>query len=293
MLKKGPFLRKFGFSLKDYASTGLRWSDLVAIFEDYCGRYAFLQKAADSMMGQISECPQVHAAKRRVKKPERLIEKIVRRSISEKRPWVTRSDYLRVVPDLIGLRALHLFDEEWPEIDSFIRGLWSIKDPVEVYLQRENEIAVTLEMFEDDCCDIKRGKSGYKSVHYRTTVEVQKEKIEVEIQTRTLYQEAWGEISHVTAYPYKQDSISLGVPLMKLAGITAAADHLSSMVKDLGWLQDAGRAGQLAGKGYELRRRRLRENIAFLSSYDGKLVDDIVNRTMDFSIIKLRRMLRE
>jgi len=63
MLKKGPFLRKFGFSLKDYASTGLRWSDLVAIFEDYCGRYAFLQKAADSMMGQISECPQVHAAK--------------------------------------------------------------------------------------------------------------------------------------------------------------------------------------------------------------------------------------
>jgi len=130
-------------------------------------------------------------------------------------------------------------------------------------------------------------------VHYRTTVEVQKEKIEVEIQTRTLYQEAWGEISHVTAYPYKQDSISLGVPLMKLAGITAAADHLFIDGKGSRLATGCWACRTTGGKGYELRRRRLRENIAFLSSYDGKLVDDIVNRTMDFSIIKLRRMLRE
>ncbi len=105
---KAAFLQRFRISPSEFSASGLRWRDLEAIFADYSEWSNILPPQASSLAEMLRLCPEVHAAKSRVKKAENLIEKIIRRSIEENTPWANPRDYIDAVPDLIGLRALVL-----------------------------------------------------------------------------------------------------------------------------------------------------------------------------------------
>lgn len=60
--------------------------------------------------------PDVHSVRYRIKKLERVIEKIIRKRIEDPDRIIDLSNYTKVITDLIGIRALHLFKDNWQSI---------------------------------------------------------------------------------------------------------------------------------------------------------------------------------
>jgi GTP pyrophosphokinase len=243
LLGKKDFLVKYKITNREFEKTDLKWPDLQAIFDDYSKLCNQLKENAEILAAELRQCPQIHATKSRTKKPESLIEKIIRKSVKNGSPWAFPSTYIRVVPDLIGIRGLYLFQEQWPIVDNFIRLNLSIKIKPMAYIQKPIPARIR-SAFIKAGCKVEIGKDGYQSVHYETRHKIGIHQIRVEIQTRTLYQEAWGEISHVIAYPYKQNVSLLVKSMTKLAKFTAKDDHFSSIIKGLSELYDARESNQ-------------------------------------------------
>jgi len=62
---------------------------------------------------------QVHSVKYRIKEPEGLIAKIIKKKLEEPNREITSQNYFHQITDLIGVRALHLFKDHWPFIHRF------------------------------------------------------------------------------------------------------------------------------------------------------------------------------
>ena len=80
-------------------------------------------------------------------------------------------------------------------------------------------------------CEIKIKDVGYRSIHYPVTFEIGKEKFFVEVQVRTLFEEAWGEVDHHVRYPYLQDNPRLKGYFKLCATVSGFADELSSITR--------------------------------------------------------------
>ena len=241
---KAAFLAKYKISASEFRDTGLRWADLQAIFDDYSKLYEQLIPHVECLAAILRQCPAVHAAKSRVKKPESLVEKIVRRSVEKRSPWAAPFNYVKVVPDLMGIRALYLLQAQWPTVNTFIRRTLPIKlKPKPVSFIQTPIPSMIRSAFEAGGCTVKVGKDGYQSVHYEMIHQVGSRDIRVEVQARTLCQEAWGEISHITAYPYRKNVALLVRSMCKLSDLTVKADHFSSTVAVLSQIHDAIEAG--------------------------------------------------
>jgi putative GTP pyrophosphokinase len=256
---KDKFLKEHRIAKEDFLKDGLDWSDLKAIFRDYSKWHVELKPMAECLAAVLRECPGVHAVKSRVKAPEKLIAKVIRRSIRNGQPWATSTNFLRVVPDLIGIRALILFHEHWPAVNQFIRQRFPVKKQAEAYLQKPTPEHIR-SMLESGGCKIEEGKIGYQSVHFEMSQQVGRRRIRVEIQTRTLYEEAWGEVSHATLYPYRSENAKLIGTMLTLAELVVKADHFSSVANDLAYLLDDKKEG---GRN-RARIARFQQLVAFL-----------------------------
>lgn len=242
---KAQFLAQYKISPAEFSDSGLRWADLQTIFADYSQWWAQIPHQAECLAATLRQCPEVHAVRSRAKKPDNLLEKIIRRSVKQGAPWATPSNYVKVVPDLVGIRAIHLLQAQWPAVNAFIRRTWPIKVRPKPIAYIQTPISAKIRSaFADGGCTVEIGQDGYQSVHYEMVHQVGSRNIRVEVQTRTLYQEAWGEISHVTAYPYRKGVALLVQSMCKLAEVTVKADHFSSAVAALSQLHDAMEARQ-------------------------------------------------
>lgn len=83
-------------------------------------------------------------------------------------------------------------------------------------------------------CDIIVREHGYRSVHYliQTTSETG-EKFFVEMQVRTVFEEAWSEIDHIIRYPYDVDNPILSDYLSIFNRIVGSADEMGTFIKNL------------------------------------------------------------
>jgi putative GTP pyrophosphokinase len=102
--------------------------------------------------------------------------------------------YSRMITDLVGVRALHLFKEDWHIIHDFIVHTWDLqKKPVANICEGDHEEFIN--RFKEKGCMIHRHPFGYRSVHYVVAFSPSRvESTMVEIQVRTLLEEAWSEI---------------------------------------------------------------------------------------------------
>src|ERR1035441_7900104 len=157
--QRGAFLAKYRISAREFSDSGLRWRDLEDIYQDYSTWCHLLAPHADCAAATLLLCPDVHASKRRIMKPPALIEKIIRKSIEGRSPWVTFSNYATEVPDFIGVRALYLFQEQWPSVDTFIRQKWPIKKtPKPLAYVQEDAPPKVLAALREKSCTITTGR---------------------------------------------------------------------------------------------------------------------------------------
>ncbi len=109
----------------------------------------------------------IHSTRFRVKDPEHLIEKIIRKKFENNSIEININNYYVVLTDLIGIRGLHLYKEEWLPIHSKIKKIMKISKDVKVYNREgDNDNYYTDKIDESEKLQITKHKFGYKSIHY-------------------------------------------------------------------------------------------------------------------------------
>ena len=215
-------------------SANIEWHILDAIASDYKDSYQALQSVAEQVSSRIRTFDGVHSVRWRIKDTLHLLKKIVRKraETEPKDKWVNidSSNYLSIVTDLIGVRALHLFRDECLTIDDEIRKTWNLAEPVLIFKRDGDRIQPEM---------VERGgqetvhEAGYRSIHYIAQTQPEKTEFLVEIQVRTIFQEGWSEIDHRVKYPDYSDNPQLAIFLGVFNGLAGSADEMGSFVQEL------------------------------------------------------------
>lgn len=258
LIGKNDFLKKYNIDRNKFDQTEIAWNDLVNIFNDYKGIVNDLESIAQFMSHVLNKAPRVHSTKSRIKNPEHLIEKIVRKRI-EKNMKISFSDYREKITDLIGVRVLHLFKEDWLEIDKFIKEKFDVIEGPRAHIGLRDDG----EGFVKNNCVIVRHNLGYRSVHYLVRSGLSKQQFIAEIQVRTIFEEGWSEIDHELKYPYVKDNLVLERFLSILNRFAASADEMGSFINyiQLEFNKSQQIAGELTDKVNKLNIDNYEKNI--------------------------------
>lgn len=229
LITKEQFLIKYYYNLEDFEKTNLKWEDLEKIHDDFLEEIAHLEEAGSSIMNVIRKNKNVHSVKFRVKDPEHLIEKIIRKKIKDPDILITVDNYKDIFTDLIGLRALHLFKKQWSDIHEYVTSTWDLKEnPVVNFRKGDNE--EYLQPYISQKIETNEHKFGYRSVHYIIETKPAKKTYFAEIQVRTIFEEGWSEIDHTIRYPYDQENPIYGQFLMILNRLAGSADEMGTFI---------------------------------------------------------------
>lgn len=228
---KEKFFEKYiSIDENKFDEINLTWEMLEEIYEDYAAKIKELEIIATNITNLLMEVRKVHSIRKRVKDPEHLIEKIIRKSIEKPKLKINVNNYDKVITDLIGIRILHLFKEDWVPIHQKIIKTWNLQEKPQANIRKGDREDV----FSKYRCEIKEHKYGYRSVHYLIAYPFTKdEKKTVEIQVRTLFEEAWSEIDHTIRYPYDINNPILAGYLVMFNGLAGSADDMGGFIKFL------------------------------------------------------------
>jgi putative GTP pyrophosphokinase len=228
------FLERNNISTEDWDKSNIDWPTLQKIGDDHRVKLDQRIETAELFARMIQRCPDVHSVRWRVKDPEHLMEKIVRKttadsdSYNEKYLDINEDNYHEKVTDLVGVRALHLFKDDCFGIDEYLRNLWTTKEHPVYYVRIGDDETSGLGRFE-----VKQHPAGYRSIHYIFESTPLKQKIYTEVQVRTIFEEGWSEIDHKVRYPNFSDNEQVSYFLNIFNRLAGSADEMGTFVKEL------------------------------------------------------------
>ncbi|MCL2162797.1 MAG: RelA/SpoT domain-containing protein [Oscillospiraceae bacterium] len=231
-MEKEYFLNKHGIDEVEFERTGIQWDDLEKVLEDYANRVSNYEETSNYIADCLNGVKSIHSIKYRIKDPERLIEKIIRKAIIEPSEWINVKNYCYMIRDIIGIRALHLFKEEWTEIHDYLTNNWELHSaPRAIYKKGDPE--QLLESYVSKGLTLNEHAHGYRSLHYNIKLRQGRREMIAEIQVRTLFEDAWSEIDHFLRYGAHEE-IDFAEPYLGLLNnITSNADEIASYVRRL------------------------------------------------------------
>lgn len=233
-LTQDSFCQRNKISSSDFEKANICWDDLMAIGLDHQRLFDARKESAEFFAKVIQGCNKVHSVRWRVKDPQHLMEKIVRKrnpdsnSYNEKYTSISVYNYHEIVTDLVGVRALHLFKDDYLDIDSYLKDNWShIEKPI--YYHREGDVQDSV----SDIFDKKPHPAGYRSIHYIFTSQPLNKILLTEVQVRTIFEEGWSEIDHVVRYPNFSNNQHVSNFLQIFNRLSGSADEMGSFAKQL------------------------------------------------------------
>ncbi|WP_144734840.1 RelA/SpoT domain-containing protein [Acinetobacter oleivorans] len=228
------FLKDSCVKIDDFKKANIDINLLMNIAEDYLKFSPDFLAEAEYIAKKLQRCKSVHSVRWRIKDVGHLIEKIVRKrceaKVAKKYQTISIENYKSVITDLIGVRAIHLFKDEWRDVHQHILSNWKPNEKVVVYFRDGDNI----DMFSGHSCNTIKHKAGYRSIHYIIPVNrIDNNKISCEIQTRTLFEEGWSEVDHRVRYPSFLDDENLKRYLDIFNRLAGSADEMGSYVHSL------------------------------------------------------------
>jgi len=285
-LDKLDFFEKYHLKEESLSKNEINWSTLQDIYEDFNIYSNIYETQGEFIACTLRTHDKVHSVKSRVKDPEHLIEKIIRKTQDRKNKYgkdfkFTIDNYREEITDLIGIRAIHIFKDDWESIHNFITRTWKV---VEITANvREGD---DTRRFEELDIQIKSRKSGYRSVHYLIESFPTNQKVIAEIQVRTIFEEGYGEIDHQLRYSRKQIPEVLALNLLLLNRIVGSSDEMASLINIINrsWNEMEGKYENIIeNKNKEIMR--LKEKIEETCTIDNKERKDILS-SLDKIIMK-------
>lgn len=174
--------------------------------------------------------PIIHSIKSRIKDPDHLKDKIERKN--KNGIEITIENLFGEITDLIGLRVLHIYQDQFPlihqEIVDYIeQGDWAfVEEPKAMTWDPESK-----EMYDNLGIKTEIRPTFYTSVHYLIKPNNSNSNpICCEIQVRTLFEEIWGEIDHSINYPHPTDNIACKEQLRVLSKLVGTGTRLADSI---------------------------------------------------------------
>jgi len=229
MISQEDLFNRYSLERSTYEKATSNWSKLSEIFDHYVGLNIQLGHHETLVASLLQEVPVVHSVKSRLKDPEHLIAKLITKSDLDA---INENNYRKEVTDLIGLRALHLFKDDWIQIHRFIKDTWRLKQKPTANV-RIGDSEAALQKFKSEGCKIRFHPAGYRSVHYLITSRINKETAIAEIQVRTIFEEGWSEIDHTIRYPYNLYNDAINQYLVIFNRLAGSADEMGTFIRYL------------------------------------------------------------
>ncbi|MEB2870354.1 RelA/SpoT domain-containing protein [Pseudomonas rhizosphaerae] len=235
-IEKESFLSRNRISDTDWSAAKIDWVVLEDIHADYVSKVLYLEDIASFIVKTIQAFNGVHSVRWRVKSPEHLLEKIIRKRAEEnpsaKYMSISVDNYQSVVSDLVGVRALHLFKEDCLIIHDQVIDFWELMEDPVCYIREGDQSEVIQALSERDVSS-KPHPAGYRSVHYVLQTKPGLRDVLIEFQVRTIFEEGWSEVDHKVKYPnFSNDPIVTSF-LMTFNRLAGSADEMASFVKTL------------------------------------------------------------
>jgi putative GTP pyrophosphokinase len=179
----------------------------------------------------------IHSIRKRIKDEDHLAEKIIRKRKEGK--IITKDNLFSEINDLAGIRILHLHQNQFADIHAFITQKVASKN----WKLIEKPIAYT---WDPESVTFFRGfklrtsvkPSFYTSVHYVIAPANMQDGICCEVQVRTLFEEAWGEIDHSINYPKPTNNIANLEQLRVLSKLVSTGSRLADSIFKLHYLNE-------------------------------------------------------
>lgn len=172
--------------------------------------------------------PVIHSIKSRLKDPEHLADKIQRKL--DKGVVITNENLFIHITDFIGVRVLHLYQDQFESIHQAINekirnGDWIfVEEPKAYTWDPESE-----QFYKALNINTEVRDTFYTSIHYLVKPNNQNS-ICCEIQVRTLFEEIWGEIDHTINYPHPTDSLACKEQLRVLSKLVSTGTRLADSI---------------------------------------------------------------
>lgn len=172
--------------------------------------------------------PIIHSIKSRLKDPSHLADKLERKRANGK--IITKDNIFSEITDFIGVRVLHLYQEQFVTINQAINekianGDWVFAEPPKAYTWDPE----SAQFYDGLNIKTEVRDTYYTSIHYLVKPNNQN-LICCEIQVRTLFEEIWGEIDHTINYPHPTDSIACKEQLRVLAKLVSTGTRLADSI---------------------------------------------------------------
>nr|WP_294573108.1 RelA/SpoT domain-containing protein [uncultured Romboutsia sp.] len=230
VLKKYEFLKEYNIDEEFLINNNIDWNELEKIYNDYSMYRKSYETQANLIANILREHKKVHSVKTRVKDENHLIEKIIRKTEDRRKKYgndfnFTVQNYKDEITDLVGIRVIHIFKEDWEEIHNFITKMWNVNEIVANIRKGDNT-----KTFEELGIEVCSRLSGYRSVHYLVESYPTTEKVITEVQVRTIFEEGYGEIDHQLRYSLNEIPEILEQNLMLLNRIAGSSDEMASLI---------------------------------------------------------------
>ncbi|MDX4958086.1 RelA/SpoT domain-containing protein [Delftia acidovorans] len=285
---------------------GDNWGLYRGIYEHYVSVQNDLENVGEAYSKLVQRIPGVHSVRWRCKDPIGLIDKIIRKKSDDdqaarkKYENISLDNYQELVTDLVGVRALYFFKDDFKGIHDLLMQKLRLKEKKPTYYHRKGDL-VTSESNELKNWGLlpKEHPVGYRSIHYvaQGGIDISKSVI-IEIQVRSLFDEAWSEIDHKIRYPVFDNNPLIENLLQILNKLVGGADELSNYIRHL-----SGRVGKYEAdivdanneKNDLIQKIEKLERKAHASISAGKEMNasDVASSLMDLKIATERVSMRE
>ena len=233
-LNKEVFLEKYPHTEEYIEKNKIKFEDLQRIYKDFVKFEGSYYNQADFIANILRSNENVHSVKSRIKNPERLIEKIIRKTEDRKEKYgedfyFNEDNYKNEITDLIGIRVLHIFKDQWKDIHDFIIKTWNVIE-ITANIRDGDDRSI----FDNLGIEVISRQSGYRSVHYLVELNFTQDSTTIaEIQVRTIFEEGYGEIDHRLRYSHQEIPEILKSNLLLFNRIVGSADEMASLINTL------------------------------------------------------------
>ena len=173
---------------------------------------------AEYLVRLISDDPSapkesIHTILYRIKGESRLIEKIDQENSNSDsiQELITQNNFHERIGDIIGIRIICLRLSDIVKVEEYLEFL--VEEKILKFIQKpdyKRSFVLPIILGKTAPQNINLQYSGYSSIHYQvklgenSDVSETLKNIQIELQLRTILEEAWGEIDHKYRYKYSR-----------------------------------------------------------------------------------------
>ncbi|MBQ4679444.1 RelA/SpoT domain-containing protein [Aeromonas dhakensis] len=208
--------------------------EIINVIDANMSRYQMISDKVLSVIQRDSTIKKLtHSIKTRFKDISHVDEKITRKNAearTKSTELITPENVLSRITDIAGIRLIHLHMGQFVEIH---QALMSYVQDGELFLHEEPKAyswdPEYVNVFNSLSINAEQKESFYTSVHYLFKAR-EDNQFTCELQVRTLFEEAWGEIDHIVNYPNKSESLAVKEQLKVLARLVSTGSRLSESI---------------------------------------------------------------